>query len=96
LRSSSPEYPRLQLVKVDVDNRRRIEGENLRQGEAADDGVAERLPNFRAAPRTHHHRHAAEQRRHRRHQDRTKALDAGLVDRFLGRQAFALFGAAPK
>ena len=46
------EQPALQLVEIDVDNRRRIEGENLRQGEAADDGIAARLPNFRADPRT--------------------------------------------
>src|ERR1700730_4890698 len=87
-----PEQPVLQLIEIDIDNRRRIESEYLRQSEAADDRVTERLANLRAAPRTHHHRHGAEQRRHRRHQDRAKALDAGLVDRFLGRQAFVLFG----
>src|SRR5204862_6479715 len=47
-----PEQPALQPVEVDVDNRRRIERENLRQREPADDGVAERLADLRADART--------------------------------------------
>src|SRR6266851_6074348 len=49
-----PEQPALQAVEVDIDNRRRIKCENLRQSEAADDGVTERLANLRADARTHH------------------------------------------
>jgi biotin operon repressor len=37
---SSSHHPVLQLVEVDIDDRRRIEGQNLRHGEAAYDGVA--------------------------------------------------------
>src|SRR6202165_1296008 len=85
------EQPGLQPVEIDVDNRRRIEGENLRQSEATADGVTERLANLRANARTDHHRHATEQRRHRGHQDRPEAQNAGLVDRFFGRQALAMF-----
>ena len=61
------------------------------KSEAADDGVAERLAKLRANPGPQHHRHAAEQRRHRGHQDRPKAQHAGLVDRFLGRQPLLVF-----
>src|SRR5712672_1473638 len=88
---SSSEDPALQPVEIDIDDRRRIESENLRQSEAADDGVTERLANLRADPRTYHHRHATKQRRHRGHQDRPEAQDAGLIDRFFGRQAMAVF-----
>src|SRR6202023_1472159 len=41
-----PEDPGLQPVEIDIDDRRRIERENLRQGQAADDGVTERLANL--------------------------------------------------
>src|SRR3982074_327577 len=58
------EQPGLQPVQVDVDNRRRIESENLRQGQTADDGVAERLAYLRADPGTHHHWHPTQEPRH--------------------------------
>jgi len=45
-----PEDPGPQPVEADIDDWRRVEGENLRQSEAADDGVAERLANLRADP----------------------------------------------
>src|SRR3984893_12034060 len=48
------EQPSLRLVEIDINNRRRIERENLRQREAADDGIAERLANIRAHPTPHH------------------------------------------
>src|SRR6266403_3420827 len=35
-----PEQPALQPVEVDIDNRRRIEREDLRHCQAADDGIA--------------------------------------------------------
>src|SRR6267378_6034081 len=57
-----PEQPGLQAVEVDIDDRRRIQREDLRQREAADDGIAERLANLRAYSRADHHRHATEQR----------------------------------
>src|ERR1700730_13986258 len=55
-----PEDPGLQPVEVDIDDRRRVERQNLRQKQAADDGVAERLAKLRADPSAHHHRHATE------------------------------------
>src|ERR1700757_3321830 len=67
------EQPALQPVEIDVNDRRRIEREDLRHRESTDDGVTERLADFRADPRTHHHRDSAEQCRHRGHHDRAKA-----------------------
>src|SRR4051812_23151422 len=64
LRSLSSEHPGLQPIEVDVDDRRRIERQDLRQSETADDGVAERLAKLRADPATQHHRYATKQRRH--------------------------------
>src|SRR5258705_11651608 len=55
-----PEQPALQPVEVDIDNRCRIERENLRQSEAPDDGAAGRLANLRADPRTPRHSPATE------------------------------------
>jgi len=86
----SSEDPGLQPVKVDINDRRRIEGENLRKSQTPDDGVAERLAKLRADSATQHHRYATKQRRHRGHQDRPKAQHAGLVDRFLRRQTLAM------
>ena len=74
-------------IEVEIDDRRRIKREKLRYEQAADDGIAERLANLRADAGAQHHRHAAEQRRHRGHQDRPEAHHAGPVDRFLGGQA---------
>ena len=72
-----------QLVEIDIDDRRREEGQHLRKEKSADDGIAERLADLRAGAGAEHQRHAAEQRRHRRHQDRAEAQQAGSVDRFL-------------
>ena len=43
-----PEQPALQPIETDIDNRRDIEREKLRQRETADDGVTKRLANFRS------------------------------------------------
>src|SRR6476620_7517982 len=88
---SSPRNPTLQPVAVDINDRCRIEGQNLRHSEAADDGIADRMANLRTNAPTQYLRHGTEQRRHRAHQDRPKAEHASPVYRFLGRQAFAVF-----
>src|ERR1700722_4067674 len=88
---SSSHHPVLQLVEIDIDDWRRIKGQNLRYGEAAHDSIAERLANLRSDPRPQHHRRGAKQCRHCGHQDRPKAEHAGLVYRLLGRQALAVF-----
>src|SRR5690349_308357 len=69
LRFPFSEQSRLQPVEIDINNGRRIEREDLRQGETPDDGIAERLANFGTDSGTQHHRHGAEQRSHRRHEN---------------------------
>src|SRR5580692_6717526 len=51
-----PEGQGLQFVEVDIDDRRRIKSENLRQSQAADNGIAKRLANLRADFGTYYHR----------------------------------------
>src|SRR5262245_17762829 len=87
-----PEQPALEVVEVEIDHRRRIERQDLRQCQTSDNGIAEWLPYLRAHTRSHHHGYRAEHGRHRRHQDRPEALDAGLVDRLFSIQAFIVFG----
>src|SRR2546427_5005854 len=47
---------------------------------------------FRSGATAERERQAAEQRRHRRHQNRTEAQNARLVDRVLGRLLLAALG----
>jgi hypothetical protein len=60
----------------------------------ADDDVAERLAKLRSDSAAEHHQNATKQRRHRRHQDRPKPHDAGLIDAFLSRQCLFMLGYA--
>ena len=78
---------------VEIDDRSRIKGQHLAHDEPADDGDAERLPQFRTVAMTERERHGPEQSRHGRHQDRTETQHAGAKDRILGRNAgLAAFG----
>src|SRR6516225_338912 len=86
-----PEQPALQPIKVDVDDWRCVKRKYLRESKAADNGVAERLADFRSDAGTDHHRDGTEESRHRGHEDRPETLDASLIDRLLGRQTFVLF-----
>jgi len=76
-----------EAIHVDVHDGCREHSQHLRDQEAADDRIAERLTDFRADPGAEHQRDAGEQRAHRRHQDWAKAQTAGLVDRLLGAEA---------
>src|SRR5207248_4896919 len=77
-----------EAVEIEIDDRRRVERQHLRQQQPADDAVAERLAYLGAGAGPEHQRHAAQQRRHRRHQDGPEAQHAGAVDRLLGRHAW--------
>src|SRR5262249_22798676 len=68
---ASPSSPRPpgETVEIEEDHRRGVEREQLAHREAADDGVAERLADFRAGARAEHERHSAQHRRHRGHED---------------------------
>src|SRR5271169_1744995 len=86
LRLLLSKQPALQAVEIDIDHWCCIESEKLRQREATDDRVAERLADFRSDASAEHHRNAAEQRCHRGHQNRPEAHNAGLINRVLCRQ----------
>src|SRR6266404_319267 len=67
------EVPRQAIAQPrerEIDHRRGEQCEHLADDEAADDGEAERVAQLRAGSRAEHQRQRAEQRRHRRHQDR--------------------------
>ena len=74
-------------VHVEINDRRRVQRQELREQQAADDRDAHRPAQFRAGAVFQRQRQRAEQRGHRRHHDRTEPQQAGLVNRFLRRQS---------
>src|SRR5579883_2284715 len=66
------EKPGLQAVEIEIDNRRRIEGEHLAEREAADHRIAERLAQLRACARAKHQWQAREHGGGGRHHDRAE------------------------
>src|SRR5581483_6957804 len=74
-----------EAVEEQIDNGSRIEGEDLAEQQASDDGDSERAPQFRASPGAERQRNSAEQGRHRGHHNGPEAEQTGLVDGFLGR-----------
>src|SRR4051794_24085241 len=75
-----------QAFHVEVDDGGREQRQQLREQEAADDRDAERAAQLGAGPLAQRQRQAAEERRHGGHHDRAEAQQAGLADRFAGRQ----------
>src|SRR5262249_4694415 len=73
--------PRAEPVEVEINYGRCVKRQDLREHQTADDGVAQRLTELRTCAGADHQRHAAEQRGHRRHQDRPEPQRARLVDR---------------
>src|SRR5262245_56550631 len=72
---------RRQAVEREIDDRRGVEREDLAHDQPAHDRDAERLAKLGAHAVPERERHAAEQRRHRGHDDRPKAQERGLLDR---------------
>ena len=89
---SVPREPRGQAIEPEVDDRRRVEREQLTDEEAADDGDAERPPELRAGSGTEGQRDPAEQRRQRGHHDRAEAKQAGFADRVVRRLVLHALG----
>src|SRR5690348_2359730 len=81
--------PTLQTIEIKIDDGRREQREYLRERQAADNGIAERLADLRTGAGAEHQRHTAEKRRHGGHEDRPEAQHAGLIDRLLGAEALA-------
>src|ERR1035438_470927 len=77
----------LQAVEEEVDDRGREQREQLGDQQAADDGDAQGLAEFRAYAHADRQRKAAEQSGHGGHHDGPEAQQAGLIDGFNGRQA---------
>ena len=71
-------------VEIDVDDRRDVERQQLRQAQAADHRDAERLAQLGALAGAERDRQRAEDRRERRHHDRAEAQQARFADRGLG------------
>src|SRR5215471_13050742 len=65
-----------EAIEREIDDRRRVEGQELRHQQAADHREAERLPDLRAGAVADGKWHAAEQRCHCRHHDRPEAQTA--------------------
>ena len=85
-------HPRQQASEAEVDDRRRVQRQELAQQQAADDGHAERPAQFRPGAGTERQRQRAQQGGHGRHHDRPIAQPARLTDGFLGRASLVAFG----
>src|SRR5262245_47269047 len=72
--------PGLQALEVEVDDRRDVEREHLREQQAADDRQAKRRARAAAGAEADGDRQAAHQRGSRGHHDRPEAYDARLID----------------
>src|ERR1051325_2119312 len=69
-------------VEEEIDHGRRVQREQLAHHQATNERDAEWPPQLRSGATTKRERQRAEQRRHRRHHDRTKAQQTRLKDRF--------------
>src|SRR5262249_40829488 len=76
-----------QAVEPQIDHGRGEQREDLAHQQSADDRDAKRMAQLRAHSGADHQGQGAEDRRHRGHQDRTKAQQAGLIDRIARRAA---------
>src|SRR3954471_16144226 len=84
--------PQPQAVEIEVDDRRRVKGEQLADDQPANDRNTERAAQFGAFAEPDRQRQRPEHRSHRRHHDRPEALEAGLIDRLARTQTLAAFG----
>src|SRR5213595_3430629 len=80
-----PAQALLQGVQIGVNHGRDIQRDELREGQAADHGDAERAARFRADAHAQRDGQGAHERRHRGHHDRPKPDGARLQDGVVGR-----------
>src|SRR5262249_55600719 len=78
--AAPPAERQADALEIEVDDRSRVEGEQLRHDEAPDDGNAERAAQLGADAGAKGERQASEQRGHGRHHDRPEAQKASLPD----------------
>ena len=96
LRAPHGGHPGGRLVEEQVDDRGRVEGQELAEDQPADDRDPERPAQLRADALAEGERHGPEHGRHRRHQDRAEAQQAGLVDGVEGRLVLLALGGERK
>ncbi len=70
----------LEPFHQEINDRRRVERQDLRDNQPADDRDAERAAQFGAGTGGHHQRNRGQQRRQRRHQDGPEADNASFED----------------
>ena len=90
-RAPTPD-PVSEAVQVEINDRRGVERDELREQQAADNRDAQRAAQFGAGALLQRQRQRAEQRRHRGHHDGAEPQQARLVNGFLRRQAFRALG----
>jgi hypothetical protein len=78
--------------KIEINNRCRVERQDLRKNQSADDRDAERLAKLRPGTAGKGQRERTEQCSHCCHRDRPEAQECGLVDRLLGLQSLPALG----
>ena len=91
-RAARAAAPLSETVEVEINHRRGVEREELREQQAADDRDAERLAQLGAGAAAQHQGQGAEEGRQRGHQDRPEAQQAGLEDGLAWRLALVAFG----
>ena len=83
--------PCADCIQVEINHRRGVERQKLRQQQAANDGIAERLAQLRSGAGAKHQGHATEQRCHGRHQDRSEPQGACLINRIFRAKSLIAF-----
>src|SRR3982751_5690216 len=71
----------LERFEREINHRCDVEGDQLRDNEAANDDQAERAPRSSVSTVAESKRHSAHQRSQRGHDNRTETFDARFVDR---------------
>ncbi len=87
-----PPDPPGEPIEGEIDHRRRVQRQELTEDQPADDGDAERTAQLRSGAGAERQRHAAEQRRHRRHDDGTETQQRRLEDRVERRSVLLALG----
>src|SRR5579871_2284241 len=84
--------PHAEALEIEINDRGRVQREDLADGKPADDGDAERLAQLRAFAGRDRKRQRTEQGCERGHHDGTEAQQAGPVNRVYRCEAFVPFG----
>src|SRR5438093_545584 len=83
----SPSHRHAEALHIEIDDRRRVERQQLAQQEATDDGDAERATKLGARARPERQRQRAQERGHRRHENGPEPPETRLVDGVPGAEA---------